>query len=333
MKKVVPIFIPHAGCPHLCVFCNQKKISGQKEVSLRAVELQIIRYLKWIKPSLSNEIAFYGGSFTALPLGLQTSLLMIGAKYIKNGYAGSIRISTRPDYIDEKIANFLKENHVRVIELGVQSLDDTVLANAERGHTAQQAIDAVNLLKREGFKVGMQLMVGLEDQSFESIIETVKITVALQPDIARIYPVLVIRDTALADKFTKGLYKPLSLEEAVRQAHYINEKLTKAEINVIRIGLQADTELCAEGNIIAGPFHPSFGELVKSFAYREMIAKQLLAVKETKQAICILCPPKILSQVKGLKKCNQIYWESLLPGTTLKIIADKSKTEPIITVL
>lgn len=268
--SILPIFIPHAGCTHQCVFCNQKTISGQKIAALENAQQQIVKWCKWIKPSIENEAAFYGGSFTGLPIKLQEDLLALSDNLIERGIIGKVRLSTRPDYINEEVLTLLKKHHVHLIELGVQSLDDIVLQKAERGHTSAQVTDAVNLLKEYDFKVGLQLMVGMPMQDFASVKETVSKVVLLAPDIVRIYPLLVIKDTALARDFRDGVFKPLDLETAIVQSTYVYEMLTKVGINVIRIGLQPDEELCKDGNILAGPFHPAMGELVKSRAVRNL---------------------------------------------------------------
>ena len=261
---IIPIFIPHAGCPHQCVFCNQKTISGQKTAALEGAKEQINRWLERVKPSVENEAAFYGGSFTGLDITLQKELFALTDELLARKVIGSVRLSTRPDYIDERL-ELLRNHGVKLVELGVQSLDDKVLAAAERGHTAEQVTNAVNLLKKYGFKVGLQLMVGMPKQDFASVKETVEKVLVLKPDIARIYPLLVIKGTPLAKSYEAGEFEPLSLEEAVEQAAYMYKKLSEAGIRIIRVGLQPDDELCAEGNILAGPFHPSMGELVQSY--------------------------------------------------------------------
>jgi histone acetyltransferase (RNA polymerase elongator complex component) len=191
---------------------------------------------------------------------------------------GSVRLSTRPDYIDDERLELLRNHGVKLVELGVQSLDDKVLAAAERGHTAEQVTNAVALLKKYDFKVGLQLMVGMPEQDFSSVKETVEKVLALKPDIARIYPLLVIKGTPLAKSYDAGEFEPLSLEEAVEQAAYMYKKLSEAGIRIIRVGLQPDDELCAEGNILAGPFHPSMGELVQSYLLREKLTPQILEI-------------------------------------------------------
>lgn len=273
--SIIPIFIPHAGCPHQCIFCNQKTISGTKNVGAGYAEKQIKQYLQWISPSTENEAAFYGGTFTALPFSLQKELLALTDNLIEKKIIGSVRLSTRPDYIYEEELLFLKKHGVKLIELGVQSLDDTVLSISERGHSKEDVKKAMNLLKKHEFKTGLQLMTGMPGQDFASVKETIKEACALKPDIARIYPLLVVKNTKLETMYENREFTPLSLEEATRQAAYMYEKLTENGCLVIRTGLQADEELCSDGNILAGPFHPSMGELVKSRIIRNRVEKVL----------------------------------------------------------
>ena len=293
---IIPIFIPHAGCPHQCVFCNQKTISGQRTAAVEGAKEQINKWRAWVKPSVENEAAFYGGSFTGLDISLQKELLALTDELLANKVIGSVRLSTRPDYIDEERVELLRAHGVMLVELGVQSLDDAVLAAAERGHTAEQVSKAVALLKQYGFKVGLQMMVGMPKQDFASVKATVDKVLALQPDIARIYPLLVIKGTPLAKSYEAGEFEPLSLEEAVEQAAYMYKKFSEAGIKIIRVGLQPDDELCSEGNILAGPFHPSMGELVQSYLLRQQLTPQIIeASKQNGEAILILCPRKLES--------------------------------------
>lgn len=323
--SILPIFIPHAGCPHQCVFCNQKKISGQHSAALASARQQIARWRSWLRPSLAHEAAFYGGSFTGLPLELQRELLQLTDALLAEGFIGSVRLSTRPDYIDAERLQLLKEHHVELVELGVQSLDDKVLQAAERGHTAAAVTAAMALLKQYGFKTGLQLMVGMPQQSFASVMETARQAIALRPDIARIYPLLVIKDTPLAQTYAQGLFVPLSVDEAVTQAAWLYKELTQAGIKVIRIGLQADEELCAEGNILAGPFHPAMGELVKSRVLRDELTSRLLEQAKITQTLTLHCPARLESKLRGQKNCNLQYWQQLLPDVEIKIVPSEGE--------
>jgi len=327
MGHIIPVFIPHAGCPHQCIFCNQKKISGQSKASLFSAEQQINKYLQWVRPSVSNEIAFYGGSFTALPMELQESLLCLSDRYVTMGAIGSVRISTRPDYIDYERVKLLKQHHVYLVELGVQSLDDNVLRVAERGHSAIDVEKAVACLKENKVKVGLQLMVGLPEQDWQSLFSTVRKAILLNPEIARIYPLLVIKDTPLEKMYKNKKFTPLSLKEAVAQAAYVYENLESIGIEVIRIGLQADEELCKEGTIVAGPFHPSFGEMVNSFQYRHWVAEQLEELEGFAPGVIIAHNSKMTSKLKGIRKCNEEFWQKDMYNTDIELFSDDSLRE------
>ena len=309
MGTIIPVFIPHAGCPHQCSFCNQKKISGEHSANIKNAKKQIEKYLEWTKPSKDNQIAYYGGSFTGLDVNNQKEFLELAERYVKSGIIGSIRMSTRPDYINNDILDLLDQYSVECVELGVQSLDKDVLVATERGHSGKDVIKAVELLKARGFKVGTQLMVGMPKQTWKKIYETVELIIKLKPNVARIYPLLVVKGAPLVKSYKNGTFKPISLKTAIAQSDYVYQKLSKAGINVIRLGLQADDELCADGNIIEGPFHPAFGELVKSYPYRYEINKQLSKIKNNNIKITINYNSKNASKIRGMKKENVISWE------------------------
>ena len=306
---IIPVFIPQQGCPHQCVFCNQETISGQKVLGLTAAKEQIIKYVQWLKSGEENEMAFYGGTFTGLPLEEQKELLSLATQYRDKGIISSIRLSTRPDYINKEIIELLQSYKVTTVELGTQSLDNEVLQASGRGHNAEDVIKAFRALKEAGFTVGLQLMVGLPKQSFDSFKATVATTVQLKPDLVRIYPLLVIKNTPLAKMYEMGTYLPLTLEEAVKESSYAYELFREHNINVIRMGLQPDDELCAPGNIIAGPFHPSFGELVKSYGYRMKVQSYIDNLPKGVKKITVIHTPKEASVVRGLNKSNVAFWE------------------------
>ena len=323
---ILPIFIPHAGCPHQCVFCNQRTISGQKTAALPGAKAQIQRWLQWLGPSKANEAAFYGGSFTGLDMALQKQLLALTDELLEQGIIGSVRLSTRPDYINAEVLSLLREHGVELVELGVQSLDDAVLQRAERGHTVEAVYAAHKLLKAYGFKTGIQLMVGMPGQDFASVQDTAARVAQLRPDIARIYPLLVIKDTPLAHSYEQGAFVPLSLEEAVEQSAYLYKTLTQAGIKVIRIGLQPDEELCAAGNIVAGPFHPAMGELVKSRVLRHHFTPMLQELVEGgARGVIFHCPRRYESKLRGLKNSNMQYWQQQFPHLEIHLMPSSGK--------
>jgi len=267
MSLIIPIFIPHYGCQHHCVFCNQTRISGQNkdvQIDAKAVEGIISKWLGYSRKDHQRKVqtAFYGGSFTGLELARQIELLKAVRPFIDSGKVHSIRVSTRPDYINTQIIDFLSDNKVSMVELGVQSLDDDVLVASGRGHKSDQVFEAVRLLREAGMGFGMQLMVGLPGESNKSLLRTAAQTVELCPDCVRIYPVLVIKETRLAQMYEKGIYRPLSLDQAIAKTARLKKYFDSHCIPVIRMGLQAGTEL--ERSLLAGPYHPAFGELVKA---------------------------------------------------------------------
>ena len=264
---VIPIFIAHQGCPHRCIFCDQHTIAGHsgeedQEVSPGGVKETIGNWLQRPRREGKAEVqvAFYGGSFTGLPLQRQKELLGSVQSYIEAGQVDSIRISTRPDYVNDVIIDLLKDYSVTIVELGIQSLDQEVLDASVRGHSVQQAEDAICLLKRSGFTVGTQLMCGLPGDNTSRLAATAKKTAALAPDFVRIYPVLVIKGSVLEKMYCNGNYKPLSLAKAVVLCCRMKIIFDQHNIRVVRMGLQNSEELT--DNVVAGPYHPAFGELV-----------------------------------------------------------------------
>ncbi len=264
---IIPFFIPHSGCPHRCVFCNQKKITGEHDQPVpESIPAKIDDYLKTDKKKNPVQVAFYGGTFTALPLEIQRRYLGAVQPFIEAGKVESIRISTRPDCITTKILSLLIEHRVSTVELGAQSMADSVLVRSGRGHTAADTVRAVGLLRKHAFAIGLQLMPGLPGDSRELFFMTVDSTIAMRPDVVRIYPALVIKDTPLEELYYAGRYDPLSLEEAVKWCKVALEKFEKSGIKVIRMGLHPTEELKKPGTIVTGPYHPSFRQLVQAMA-------------------------------------------------------------------
>lgn len=278
---IIPIFVPHEGCPHDCVFCNQDSITGQQApVDAAYVRETIEAYLKTIRRENSTiEVSFFGGTFTAISPGKQKELLAVAKEYKDRGLIHLIRLSTRPDYIDDSILRNLKDYSADVIELGIQSMDEEVLLKSGRGHTARQAADASRLIKGYGFTLGHQIMLGLPGDDFQKDIKTAEEIIKLKPDICRIYPALTIKDTEMERLFREGKYTPYTLEEAVDISKTIYCMLVSEGINVIRIGLQPTEVINEGGDIVAGPFHPAFRELVEGSLFCDMI-KEALTEKE-----------------------------------------------------
>ena len=271
----IPFFVPHAGCPHCCVFCSQVKITGQradKDIGTESKELRELLENAGDPGGRQSRIAFFGGSFTAIERKRMETLLSIANEYIDKGVASGIRISTRPDCIDSEILKVLKYYRVTEIELGIQSTDDKVLSASERGHTAKDSFKAAELIKNQGFSLGGQMMVGLPGADPVSELQTAKDIVSMSCDESRIYPCVVFANTKLYDMTVAGKYKPLSTEEAVARSADCYCVFLNGKVNVLRVGLHSSESL-AEAPF--GATHPAIGELVYSKVYENLIAERI----------------------------------------------------------
>jgi len=273
LHYIIPIFVPHEGCPHECVFCNQNSITGTTtKVDAMYVDRTINEYLKTIKnDDAIIEVSFFGGTFTAIKVEKQIELLTVAKKFKDNNKIKFIRLSTRPDYIDDNVLQRLKEYSVDIIELGVQSMDTEVLLKSGRGHSAEDVNRASKLIKQYGFILGHQIMIGLPGDNINKDIDTAKRVITLKPDICRIYPALVIKDTPMEKMYIKQTFKPYSLNEAVNISKIIYIMMVACKINVIRIGLQPTAEISEGNDLVAGPFHPAFRELVEGSIYNDLL--------------------------------------------------------------
>lgn len=312
MKKGnISIFVPHQGCPCACSFCNQKTITGK-------TFLPDAEYVdKTVKTALSKkgydyEIAFFGGSFTAIDRDYMLELLSAAYPYVKSGEVSGIRISTRPDCITEEILDLLKKYGVTSIELGAQSMDDEVLEANRRGHTAQDVLNASEMIKNAGFELGLQMMTGLYKDTAEKSLETAKKIIEIKPQAVRIYPTVVLKNTYLAELYLSDEYKPLSVDDSVELCAVLVPMFEKAGIRVIRLGLHSGSDI--KENMLAGGFHDSFGELVKS---RIMVNKILELPPADYQ---VFVNPRSISKLKGNGKRN-IYL-LMERGYNIKIITD-----------
>lgn len=273
LHYIIPIFVPHEGCPHECVFCNQNSITGTSmKVDAMYVEKTVNEYLQTINSENAViEVSFFGGTFTAIKMEKQIELLTVAKMFKDNNKIDFIRLSTRPDYIDDNILQNLKKYSVDIIELGVQSMDEEVLLKSGRGHTALDVEKASKLIKQYGFVLGHQIMIGLPGDNIDKDIETSKRVIDLKPDICRIYPTLVIKDTQMEKMYKERKFKPYSLSEAVNISKIIYIMMVANQINVIRVGLQPTEEISVGHDLVAGPFHPAFGELVEGSIYNELL--------------------------------------------------------------
>ena len=304
---IIPFFIMNRGCPHRCLFCNERLTAGDhgERIEKRAFVETVRDYLICRRrETLPSQIAFYGGTFTGMDQNEQIRLLDLAAPFLKEGTINGIRISTRPDEITAEGLDLLRNHGVTIVEVGVQSFSDEVLFFSERGHSAADCDRAISLLKAMDFKTGIHLMAGLPGDSEEGFAETVDKTVALNPDMVRIHPTLVLRDTLLAKAFREERYRPLTLEEAVRQSKNALKKLTAARIAVIRLGLQTTRELEEPGAVVAGPFHPAFRSLVESSLFLELSRDLLAAARIGGGRATFAVAPTDVSNFYGHRRIN-----------------------------
>ncbi|MCW5210507.1 radical SAM protein, partial [Desulfobulbus sp. N3] len=292
------------GCPHCCVFCNQRRISGftEKSVTAEDVRVTVQTWLDRDGPAQRRvQVAFYGGSFTGLPLMRQKELLGAVAPFLEQGRVQSLRLSTRPDYIDQERVDLLGRYQVSTVELGVQSMNDRVLALAKRGHCAADVDRAVPVLRQAGMEIGIQLLLGLPGDTRTTLRQTVERVIALQPDFIRIYPLLVVQHSELAEQYKRGEYTPFTLDKGVVLAAWMKQRFDQAGIRVVRMGLQAGPEL--ESSLLAGPWHPAFGELVASrLMLRRM--RKLLAQVSSEGMVQVHINERDQSVFRGMKSAN-----------------------------
>ncbi len=302
----IPIFIPHLGCPNQCVFCNQRVISGRSEFDPTTLRSVIDEALSSVEPGAEVEIAFFGGSFTGIDFSLMTELLKTAYSYIEDGRVGSVRCSTRPDYINEKILDTLWKYGVRTIELGLQSSDDGVLKSAKRGHTRLDELSACKMIKEYGFSLVGQMMIGLPGSTPHSEIETAKFIVDMGADGARIYPTVVFVGTELADMTARGCYEPLTDTEAAERSAEAFAIFAAAGVSVIRIGLQSGENLASDKTYVGGPNHSAMGELVVGEYYYRKIRDTLVAGEDYRDTVLrVLVSRGSISKAVGQNKRNK----------------------------
>ena len=311
MKQyIIPIFVPHLGCPNDCVFCNQKSISGQqKMITKEEIKNTIDFYLENIKDKQAKkEVAFFGGSFTGIDVEKQEEFLQTAYQYIKNGKIDSIRISTRPDYINKAILKRLKKYRVKTIELGVQSANDYVLKQSRRNHTFEDVKKASKLIRRYRFNLGHQMMIGLPESTKIDEINTAKELIKLKPQMVRIYPVLVIKNTKLEKDYLDKKYKPLTVVQAIEICKEIVPMFMKKKIEIIRIGLQNTDEITDPSikgsEVVAGPYHPAFRQLVESSLWYDNIVERIKELNVKVKKVQITVNPKDVNNVVGHKREN-----------------------------
>lgn len=318
----VAVFIPHIGCPNMCSFCNQRSISGQQTAPTPS-DVKKICEQAFSEISSENrnntEIAFFGGSFTAIPQDYMISLLETAAEFVGDGKFSGIRISTRPDCIDTTILEILKKYSVKSIELGAQSMDNDVLVLNKRGHVAEDVEKASELIKKNGFELGLQIMTGLYGSTPEKEYMTLEKVIAIRPDTVRIYPVVILEGTELAELWKSEEYRPYQFDTAVEVCSEMLKRLYREKINVIRCGLHASDMVAGES--VAGFYHPAFKELCESRIYRNLMTE---AIEETpdRKEYTFLVNPSCISKALGHKKSNAGYFAE--KGIKITVKPDKT---------
>ena len=317
---IIPIFIPHKGCPNDCVFCNQNKIT-RKEATSDDINIAetIDRYLITLATNMTVEVAFYGGSFTGIPIDEQSKYLEIAYSYKKRGLIDKIHLSTRPDYISEEILSNLKHYEVDTIELGVQSFDDDVLKKSNRGHDSSIVYKSSALIKEFEFELGLQLMIGLPGDTPEKSTYSAHELVKIKPSIARLYPTIIIENTALHDMFISGEYNTPTLNEYISTTKSMYRIISAAGINIIRVGLRS-ADLVKKAGV---NFHPAFRQLVESEIARDIIEEQL-HINSPSASIKLLSNEKSFSNLIGHKKSNKLYFVKKYPKIEFSYGVDNS---------
>lgn len=318
-ESIVPVFVPHLGCPNDCVFCNQRRISGSLAPARPEDVARAIENAACVTPEgTRRQLAFYGGSFTAIPDSEQEALLGAARPYLERGVISSIRLSTRPDAIDAAVLARLRRFGVETVELGAQSMSERVLALSGRGHTARDVEDAARAVKAAGFRLILQMMTGLPGSDDESDIESARRIAALGPDGVRVYPTVIVRDTALCDLWRAGKYREHTVEDAVRVCARILPVFEAACIPVIRLGLNP-TEDLSGGDAVGGAYHPALGELVRARIMREKAEALLDGVSPGSDA-AIEVPARLMSQLVGQHGCNREYLMRKFSLRSLKFV-------------
>ena len=327
---IVPVFIPNQGCPHRCIFCEQERITSQVGTSVDGKYVETILERSIHSRNFNRqphaEVAFFGGTFTRLSKARIRELLEAVNPYIQKGFFDSIRVSTRPDALDDERLNLMKNYGVLTVELGAQSMDNNVLSLSRRGHTAEDTVHAVKILRQKEFKVGIQLMPGLPGDSEKIFYSTITKIIKIHPDMVRLYPALVIQGTELALWYSKGRYRPMSLESAVDVCIQSCLRLEAEGIPVIRIGLMSSPSLLEKGQIVAGPWHPSFGFLVRSGIHQKGIEHDLPRHGEA-SIIKIRAPKRDIPLLRGYKN-RGLKWIERKTGARVSSIEPDDSISP-----
>ena len=329
MKKAhvnIPVFIPHLGCPNMCVFCNQRAISGVSSFLPETAKSTIDEVLSTVRADAVCEIAFFGGSFTGIDRVLMTELLDLAQSYVESGRVSGIRMSTRPDYIDREILGILKHYTISAVELGIQSFSEKVLASCKRGHSPDISRRAMIMLREAGFSTVGQMMIGLPGASSEDEIACAEEICRLGAAGSRIYPTIVFRDTELYRMTLAGAYRPLTLDEAVSRSAAVLDVFVRKDVPCLRIGLCESENLHTDSTYFAGPNHPSLGELVSGELYYQRICAGLDECPPENGSLTIAVARGDVSMAVGQKRRNKIRIENKYRVKSVKFIEKENLT-------
>ncbi len=319
----ISIFVPHIGCPNMCSFCDQRTISGEQQApGADQVRRICSEALANAKSPETGEIAFFGGSFTAIKRDYMTELLEAAKDFVGKGGFHGIRVSTRPDCVDREVLSLLKDYGVTAVELGAQSMSDKVLAANNRGHSAEDVVRAAKLVREQGFELGLQMMTGLYMSSLEDDSFSFERIMALRPDTLRIYPVVILKGTALGKLFLNGSYRPADMDSMIGLCAGFLERAQEQGVRVIKCGLHASESV--EKDMLGGFYHPAFRELCEGRLYRN---KFDAALKDGYSYGKFSVPAKELSKALGQKRCNVAYFAG--KGIAVEVVGDKTQTEKV----
>lgn len=327
-QMIIPFFIMNQGCPNRCIFCNVHKTAENLtgRITENTFRETIQKYLSHKKKNEDSvQIAFYGGNFTGMEKDYQAELLGFAIPFITMGLVQNVRISTRPDNIDNERLDLLKSFGVTTVEIGAQSLVDEVLRRSNRGHSSADVVSAMEILKDRGFKTGIHLMVGLPWDSRSGFENTIGKTIALKPDMVRIHPTIVFQDTGLAELYRSGAYTPLGISEAIDLCKYALQRFEEADIPIIRLGLQTTREMEKAGSIVSGPYHPAFRSLVEESIFFDMASSLLTSGKVFNKEVIFTVSPKDVSSLHGHKNKNMCTLKKRYNLTGLNVSIDPSQ--------
>lgn len=302
---IVPVFIPHAGCPHRCVFCNQAAVTGCADPlpTPEALRGHVAAFLRFCgRQRSAAQIAFFGGNFLGVAEDRLRTLLAEAARFVRSGQVQSIRFSTRPDTVTPRTLELIAPFPVHTVELGAQSMNAEVLTRSRRGHSPADTLNAGRMLQDRGYEVGLQIMVGLPGDDEERLLQTGRAVAGLKPDFVRIYPTLVLSGSRLATLYRRGSYCPLPLDTAVSLTLKLYRLFRAHGVPVIRMGLQASRDLAPGGSVLAGPYHPAFGHLVQCAAFLETVRSALGSPGFSGGGLTLCVHPRSISRMRGL--CN-----------------------------